>query len=208
MLRRVFIAGVAATGALSSFSLRTNAQQPAASRARIGVLIYGSLERNPNTQALLEGLRQDGAMSTAKTSPSSTGMLRGGRSDFPPSPRISSEQARCDYCPGWRCYSTCYESDAVYSPRLRHECRSGSARHCQESGRAWGQFTGVTFLSDHLTASGSKSSRKPHPDFARCALRDPSHRDNEFPVAERAAKSLKLGLVPVELHDPCSLTRL
>ena len=59
MLRREFIAG-AATFGLSAWPLRTQAQQPATHRARIGVLIYGAPERNPGTQALLEGFRHLG----------------------------------------------------------------------------------------------------------------------------------------------------
>jgi putative ABC transport system substrate-binding protein len=57
MLRRVFIAG-AATFALLARPLR--AQQSATRRTRIGILIYSTPERDPNTQALLEGFRQLG----------------------------------------------------------------------------------------------------------------------------------------------------
>jgi len=59
MLRRQFIAG-AATFALSARPLRTHAQQSATGRTRIGILIYGTLENNPSTQALLEGFRELG----------------------------------------------------------------------------------------------------------------------------------------------------
>src|SRR5215213_6924302 len=60
MLRREFIAGAAASCALPALPSRTHAQQPAKSRTRIGVLIYGSLENNPSTKALLEGFSQLG----------------------------------------------------------------------------------------------------------------------------------------------------
>ena len=59
MLRREFVAG-AATFALSARPLRAHAQQSATRRPRIGILIYSTPERDPNTQALLEGLRQLG----------------------------------------------------------------------------------------------------------------------------------------------------
>ena len=59
MLRRQFIAG-ATTFALSARPLRTHAQQSGPGRTRIGVLIYGTLENNPSTQALLEGFRELG----------------------------------------------------------------------------------------------------------------------------------------------------
>src|SRR3954468_15832400 len=60
MLRRQFIAGTAATCALSTLPLRTHAQQSGTGRTRIGILIYGTLDNNPSTQALLEGFRQLG----------------------------------------------------------------------------------------------------------------------------------------------------
>src|SRR4051812_42031147 len=59
MLRREFIAGAAATCAFSAPSSRLYAQQPTR-RTRVGVLIYSTPERDPNTQALLEGFRQLG----------------------------------------------------------------------------------------------------------------------------------------------------
>jgi putative ABC transport system substrate-binding protein len=59
MLRRELIAG-AATLALLAGPLRAHAQQSATHRTRIGILIYTTPERDPNTQALLEGFRQLG----------------------------------------------------------------------------------------------------------------------------------------------------
>ena len=59
MLRREFIVGAAAF-ALSSPALRAHAQQSAPRRARIGILIYSTPERDPNTQAFLESFRQLG----------------------------------------------------------------------------------------------------------------------------------------------------
>ena len=59
MLRREFVAG-AATFALSARPVPAHAQQSATRRPRIGILIYSTPERDPNTQALLEGLRQLG----------------------------------------------------------------------------------------------------------------------------------------------------
>src|SRR4051812_18821650 len=59
MLRREFIAG-AAPFVVSAWPLRVRAQQPPTHRTRIGVLIYGTSERNPSMEALLEGLRELG----------------------------------------------------------------------------------------------------------------------------------------------------
>src|SRR5215813_4561646 len=59
MLRREFVAG-AATSALLARPLRARAQQSATRRMRIGILIYSTPQRDPNTQTLLEGFRQIG----------------------------------------------------------------------------------------------------------------------------------------------------
>jgi putative tryptophan/tyrosine transport system substrate-binding protein len=38
-------------------------------------------------------------------------------------------------------------------------------------------------------------------------VRDPSHVDNEMPIAQRAAQALKLELQPVEIREPADLDR-
>ena len=81
MLRREFIAG-AATSALLVCPLRAHAQQSATRRMRIGILIYSTPQRDPNTQTLLEGFRQLGYVD------GQNGMLGGSRSGFQNSPRI------------------------------------------------------------------------------------------------------------------------
>jgi putative ABC transport system substrate-binding protein len=74
--------------------------------------------------------------------------------------------------------------------------------------RPGGNSTGVTFLSDQLTAKRLETFKEAAPRISRVALlRDPSHADNELPVAERAANALKLELVPVGMHDPAELSR-
>jgi putative ABC transport system substrate-binding protein len=71
-----------------------------------------------------------------------------------------------------------------------------------------GNSTGVTFLSDQLAAKRLELFKEAAPRIARIALlRDPSHADNEWPVAERAAKALNLELLPVEMHDSAELDR-
>jgi putative ABC transport system substrate-binding protein len=81
----------------------------------------------------------------------------------------------------------------------------GIARSMAKPG---GNATGVTLLSDELAAKRLETFKEVAPRIARVALvRDPSHSDNELPIAERAAKALKLELLPVEIHDPAELER-
>ena len=81
----------------------------------------------------------------------------------------------------------------------------GIARSMAKPG---GNATGVTLLSDELAAKRLETFKQVAPRIARVALvRDPSHSDNELPIAERAAKALKLELLPVEIHDPAELER-
>ena len=71
-----------------------------------------------------------------------------------------------------------------------------------------GNSTGVTLLSDQLAAKRLETFKEAAPRIARVALvRDPSHADNELPIAERAAKALNLELLPVEIHDLSELDR-
>src|SRR4029078_10622776 len=71
-----------------------------------------------------------------------------------------------------------------------------------------GNSTGVTLLSDQLAAKRLETFKEAAPRIARVALlRDPSHADNELPIAARAAKSLSLELLPVGIHDLAELDR-
>jgi putative ABC transport system substrate-binding protein len=65
-----------------------------------------------------------------------------------------------------------------------------------------GNATGVTFLSDQLAAKRLETFKEAAPSIKRVGLvRDPSHADNELPLAERAATALDLELLPIELRD-------
>jgi putative ABC transport system substrate-binding protein len=71
-----------------------------------------------------------------------------------------------------------------------------------------GNSTGVTLLSDQLAAKRLETFKEAAPRIARVAVvRDPSHADNELPIAERAAEVLKLELLSIKIHDPAELDR-
>ncbi|MGB8637399.1 MAG: ABC transporter substrate-binding protein [Pseudolabrys sp.] len=74
--------------------------------------------------------------------------------------------------------------------------------------RPGGNSTGVTFLSDQLAAKRLETFREVAPRLSRVGVvRDPSHADNEMPIAPRAAQALKLELQPVEIREPADLDR-
>jgi len=58
--------------------------------------------------------------------------------------------------------------------------------------RPGGNSTGVTFLSDQLAAKRLETFREVAPRLSRVGVvRDPSHVDNEMPIAQRAAAGRK-----------------
>lgn len=206
MLRRVFLAGGAATCTMSASSLRTNAQPAATSRTRIGVLIYGSLERNPGTQALLEGLRQAGYVDGQNLAIDYRHAQ--GRADR--LPELAADLVRSkpavivalggDVVPH---VTTATQSIPIIYAMSADPVQLGIAKSLAKPG---GNATGVTFLSDQLAAKRLEIFKEAASRIARVAIvRDPSHADNELPVAEGAAKSLDLELVPVDIRDPSEL---
>jgi putative tryptophan/tyrosine transport system substrate-binding protein len=207
MLRREFIAG-AATLALSAQPLRLHSQQAATRRTRIGVLIYGAPERNPSTQALLEGFRQlgytDGQNITIEY------WYAQGRPERLPELAAAMVQSKPDVIFAIGGDVTPHAAKATQTIPIIYSMSAdpvqlGIARSMAQPG---GNATGVTLLSDELAAKRLETFKEVAPRVARVALvRDPSHSDNELPIAERAAKALKLELLPVEIHDLTALER-
>jgi putative ABC transport system substrate-binding protein len=207
MLRREFIAG-AATFALSGRPFRAQAQQSATHRTRIGVLIYDTPDRDPFTQALLEGFRQlgyvDGQNVTIEY------RYAQGRSERLPELATDLVQSKPDVIFALGGDVTPHAAKATQTIPIVYAMSAdpvqlGIAKSLAKPG---GNLTGVTFLSDQLAAKRLETFKEAAPRIARVALvRDASHPDNELPVAQRAAKALKLELVPVEIHDPAELDR-
>jgi len=207
MLRREFIAG-AATFALSARPYRTHAQQSVPRRMRIGVLIYSTPERDPNTQALLEGLRQLGYVDGQNVTIEYRSAQ--GRPERLPELATVLVQSKPDVIFALGGDVTPHAAKATQSIPIVYAMSAdpvqlGVAKSLAKPG---GNSTGVTFLSDQLAAKRLETFKEVAPRMARVALiRDPSHADNELPIAERAAKTLKLELLPVEIHDPAELDR-
>ena len=207
MLRRQFIAG-ATTFALSARPLRTHAQQSGTGRTRIGVLIYGTLENNPSTQALLEGFRElgyaDGQNLTIEY------RYAQGRAERLPQLAADLVQSKPlvifaiggDVTPH---VTKATQSIPIIYAMSADPVQLGIAKSLAKPG---GNATGVTLLSDQLAAKRLETFKEAVPGIARVGLvRDPSHADNELPVAERSAKALNLGLLPIEIRDLSELDR-
>jgi putative ABC transport system substrate-binding protein len=206
MLRRQFIAG-AATFALSARPLRTHAQS-GTGRTRIGVLIYGTLENNPSTQALLEGFRQLGYVDGQNL----TIEYRYAQGRPERLPELAADLVRSkplvifavggDVTPH---VVKATQSIPIIYAMSADPVQLGIAKSLAKPG---GNATGVTLLSDQLAAKRLETFKEAAPRIARVGLvRDPSHADNELPVAERSAKALNLELLPIEIRDLSELDR-
>ena len=206
MLRREFIAG-AATVALSARPLRAHAQS-ATRRTRIGVLIYSTPERDPNTQALLEGIRQlgyvDGQNVTIEY------RYAQGRPERLPELATDLVQSKPDviYALGGDVAphaAKATQAIPIVYVMSADPVQLGIANSLAKPG---GNSTGVTFLSDQLAAKRLEPFKEAASRISRVALvRDPSHADNELPIAQQAATALKIELLPVGIHDPAELDR-
>jgi putative tryptophan/tyrosine transport system substrate-binding protein len=204
MLRRDFIAGVAALASVNR-PFRTHAQ-PAARRPRVGILIYSTPDRDPNTQAFVEGLRQ-------------LGYVDGQNVTF----EYHFAQARPERLPGLAAALVDSKPDVIFAlggdvtPHVAKATQTipiiyamspdpvllGLAASLAKPG---GNSTGVTFLSDQLAAKRLETFKEAAPRLSRVGVvRDPSHADNEMPVAQRAAQALKLELQAVEIHGPADV---
>jgi putative ABC transport system substrate-binding protein len=204
MKRREFIAGAFA---LSAQPLRAHAQPSATRRPRIGVLVYET-PRGPFPQTLLEGFRQLGYVDGQNI----TIDFRSSEARPERLPELAGDlvQSKPDMIFTLGGDVTPHATKATQTIPIIYVMSAdpvelGVAKSLAKPG---GNSTGVTFLSDQLAAKRLETFKEAAPRIARIALvRDPSHADNEWPVAERAAKTLKLELLPVEMHDPAELDR-
>jgi len=206
MRRREFVAGVAALMA-ANLPFRTRAQQ-SARRPRVGILIYNTPDGDPNTQAFVEGLRQ-------------LGYVDGQNVAF----EYHFAQGRPERLPELAAVLVGSKPDVIFA--LGGDVTPHVAKATQtipivyaispdpvllglaaSLGKPGGNSTGVTFLSDQLAAKRLEVFKQAAPRLSRVGVvRDPSHADNEMPVAQRAARALKLEFQAVEIREAADIDR-
>ena len=200
MRRREF---VSLLGAAAAWSIPARAQQTAR-RPRLGVLLFGTAQNDPNTQLILRGLRDLGYIDGQNIDIE----YRYAEGKLENVPQLAGELVRLKpdvlFVVGGDLASHCQQGDADHTDRLRDERRSGAA-WCFDRvlPRPGGNATGVTFLSDELAAKRLEVLKEAAPRISRVAfLSNPDHADNELPVAKRAAANLGVQLQSVDVRGP------
>jgi putative ABC transport system substrate-binding protein len=208
MRRRDLIAGLTAFASASLARPLPAHAQRAARRPRVGVLIFSTPERDPNTRSFLEGLRQlgyvDGQNVTLEY------RYAHGRPERLSEIAADMVEAKPDAIFALGGDVTHHVAKATQTIPIVYAMsadpvRLGLAASLAKPG---GNSTGVTFLSDQLAAKRLETFKEAAPRVSRVGLlRDPAHADNEMPLAQRAADALKLELKPVEMRNPADLSR-
>jgi putative ABC transport system substrate-binding protein len=206
MRRREFLAGVAALVSVNR-PFEAHAQQPIR-RPRVGILIYSTPDQDPNTRAFLEGLRQLGYVDGQNV----TIEYRYAQGQPERLPELAADLVRSkpdmifalggDVTPH---VAKATQTIPIIYAMSPDPVLLGLAASLAKPG---GNSTGVTFLSDQLAAKRLEIFKEAAPILSRVGIvRDPSHADNEVPVAQRAAQALKLELQPVEIRDSADIDR-
>jgi putative ABC transport system substrate-binding protein len=205
MRRRELIAGAAA---VVSASLGKAYAQQSQRRPRIGVLIFSTPERDPSTQAFLEGLRQHGYIEGRNVALEYR--FAQGRPERFPDLAAELVQTRPDVIFSIGGDGTPHVAKATQTIPIVYAMSAdpvqlGLAASLAKPG---GNATGVTFLSDELAAKRLEVFKEAAPRISHVGLlRDTNHADNEMPVAQRAAAALGIKLNSVEMHGPGDVDR-
>ena len=203
MRRRDFIAGIA--GSAAGWPIVVRAQ--GIRRPLLGVLIYSTPERDPNTQSFLRGLQNLGYLNGQNIDL----VYRFAEGKSERLPDLAAELVRMkpdvifalggDVVPF---VGTATQTIPIVYAMSADPVQLGMAAGLARPG---GNATGVTFLSDELAAKRLEISRRPpchgpHEwDFSGIQIMP----DNELPVARRAALALGMQLHSVEMRSPGDL---
>jgi putative ABC transport system substrate-binding protein len=203
--RREFITILASS--VTTWPLSLYAQQPSR-RPRLGILIYSTPARDPNTKSFLDGMRD-------------LGYVDGQNIDI----EFRYAEGRPERLPELAADLVRLKPDVIYAlggdvtPSVgkatqtipivyaisADPVQAGLAASLAQPGS---NATGVTFLSDELAAKRLEVFQKAAPRVSRIGLlRDPSHADNEEAVARRAAAALGVELHSVPMRGPADLDR-
>jgi len=206
MLRREFLAGVATLASLAC-PLRARAQQPAR-RSRVGVLIYTTPDRDPNTQVFLDSFRRLGHVDGQNVTIDYR--YAQGRPERLPELAADLVASKPDVILALGGDVTPHVAKATHTIPIVYVMSADPVQLglAASLARPGGNSTGVTLLSDQLAAKRLETFKEAVPRISRVALlRDPNHADNEMPIAQRAADALKISLQPVEIRNFADLDR-
>jgi putative ABC transport system substrate-binding protein len=201
MRRREFIKVLG--GAAALWPLASRAQK---SVRRLGVLLYTNPEIDPSIEAVRHGLRDLGY--TEGRNLAIEYRYAEGRPER--LPRLAAELAQSkpdvilalggDVAP-WAKKAT--ESIPLVFAVSDDPVRSGLV---VALGRPGGNATGVTFILDELASKRLELFKEAAPRISRVAfLWNPNHPDNEYGIAEEAARKIGVKLQPVEMRGPDDL---
>jgi putative ABC transport system substrate-binding protein len=197
--RRKFLATLA--GAAAAWPLAARAQQPRGMR-RIGVLLFGTPDTDPNLGAFLRGLRDLGYIESqnivieyryAEGKPDRLRSLAGELvaikpdlifalgGDVAPSARVATSTIPI---------VVAVSNDPVQAGLVASLARPG------------GNITGVTFVSSDLAAKRLQFLREIAPNLARVAvIWNPDHVDPEYRETQAAAKTLGIQIQSLEVRS-------
>jgi putative ABC transport system substrate-binding protein len=205
MRRRDFLAAAGSATAMWPSSL--SAQQPAL-RTRVGILIYSTPERDPSTQSFLRGMRELGYIDGRNVSfefryaDSKPERLADLAADLVRSKPDVIYALGGDVTPS---VAKATQTIPIVYAMSADPVQVGLAASLAKPGS---NATGVTYLSDELAAKRIQLFKLAVPRISRVGLlRDPTHADNEEPVAQRAAATLGVALHPVLMRGPTDLDR-
>jgi putative ABC transport system substrate-binding protein len=191
-------------GAAAALPLPLQAQTPR--RPRLGILIYSTPERDPNTQSFLRGLRDLGYVDGqnidieyrfAEGKPERLRVLAAELVRMKPDVIFTLGGDVTPFVV--RATQTTPIVYAMSADPVQLDVADSLAK-------PGGNATGVTFLSDELAAKRLEVLKEAVPSVSRVGfLWNPDHADNELPVARRAALAIGVQLHIVEMRRPGDL---
>jgi putative tryptophan/tyrosine transport system substrate-binding protein len=184
---------------------------PLASRAqksvpRLGVLLYTNPEIDPNIEAVRHGLRDLGY--TEGRNLAIEYRYAEGRPERLPGLAAELAQLKPDVILALGGDVAPWAKKATESIPLVFSVSTDPVRAglVTTLGRPGGNATGVTFILDELASKRLELLKEAAPRISRVAfLWNPDHPDNEYGIAEQAARKIGVELQPVEMRGPDDL---
>jgi putative tryptophan/tyrosine transport system substrate-binding protein len=196
MRRREFVRLLG--GATIAWPLAARAQK---SVPRVGVLLYSSPEADPQVESFRRGLRDLGY--TEGRNLTIEYRYAEGRPERLPGLATELVQSKPDVILALGGDVAPLAKKATESIPLVFAVSNDpvQAGLVVTLGRPVGNATGVTFLQDELASKRLELLKEAAPHVSRVAfLWNPDHPDNEYGIAERAARKVGVELQPAEMH--------